>query len=257
MNTPASSRWQLHALGTGAAQAADLGNAAAVLERDDTPLLLMDCGPDVPARFRAAYGRLPAALYLTHLHMDHVGGLETLFYELYFARAAQPCRLYAHAALVPLLQARLADFPRLIAEGGVQFWDVFQLIPCTRGFWLDALWFEVFAVRHHRAQSAFGLALPGSFVWTGDTRPIPEALAVHAARNERVFHDCGLHANPSHTGLEDLPREYSAALRARLMLYHQASAADADALRDAGYAVLAPGERVALTPPLPVDELAG
>ena len=250
--------WTMHALGTGAAQAAELGNAAAVLEHEGRPLLLIDCGPDVVARYRQAYGTLPAALYLTHLHMDHVGGLEALFYQLWFEGDRRaPCKLFLHAALVPLLQARIADYPRLLAEGGVQFWDAFQLLPASRGFWLDGHWFELFAGRHHRAQSAFGLALPGCMVWTGDTRPIPEALAVHAARGERVFHDCGLLPNPSHTGLEDLAREYPPDLRARLVLYHQASRGDADTLRAAGYAVLDPGQRVVLPQPARVADDAG
>ena len=250
--------WSLHALGTGAAQSDGLGNAAAVLEHDGRPLLLIDCGPEVPARYRQAYGALPTALYLTHLHMDHVGGLEALFYQLWFEGGRRtPCKLFLHAALVPLLQARIADYPRLLAEGGAQFWDAFQLIPCSRGFWLEGLWFEVFATRHHRAQSAFGLALPGSFVWSGDTRPIPEMLAVHATRGERVFHDCGRVPNPSHTGLEDLAREYPAELRTRMTLYHQASRADADALRGAGCDVLAPGQRVALPSPQPAGDDAG
>ena len=250
--------WTMHALGTGAAQAAELGNAAAVLEHEGRPLLLIDCGPDVVARYRQAYGTLPAALYLTHLHMDHVGGLEALFYQLWFEGDRRaPCKLFLHAALVPLLQARIADYPRLLAEGGVQFWDAFQLLPASRGFWLDGHWFELFAGRHHRAQSAFGLALPGCMVWTGDTRPIPEALAVHAARGERVFHDCGLLPNPSHTGLEDLAREYPPDLRARLVLYHQASRGDADKLRAAGYTVLDPGQRVVLPQPARVADDAG
>lgn len=250
--------WTLHALGTGAANASELGNAAAVIERDGTPLLLIDCGPDVPARYVDAYGAPPPAVYLTHLHMDHVGGLEGLFYRLWFDPVRRGrTRLFLHADLVPLLQARLADFPRLLAEGGAQFWDAFHTVPCSRGFWLHETWFDVFAVRHHRPRTAYGLGLRGSFVWTGDTRPIPEVLGEYAAHGERVFHDCGLHANASHTGMEDLPREYPEALRQRLCLYHQASASDAQAMRDAGYAVLAPGQRVALGGPAPLADDAG
>ncbi len=59
-------------------------------------------------------------------------------------------------------------------------------------------------------------------------------LARFANDNELIAHDCGLHGNPSHTGVDDLEREYSAELRARMMLYHYASVADGQALAARG-----------------------
>jgi hypothetical protein len=81
-------------------------------------------------------------------------------------------------------------------------------------------------VRHHWPETAYGLRLQGALTWSGDTRPIPEMLARFASDNELIAHDCGLHGNPSHTGVDDLEREYSAELQARMMLYHYASVAD-------------------------------
>lgn len=251
--------WHLHFLGTGAAHAAaELGSSAVVLERDGVPVLLVDCGPDTLGRYLDAYGALPPALYVTHTHMDHVAGLEGLFIKLWFdERLRGTTRLFAHAALLPWLQARVADYPGVLAEGGVNFWEAFRLVPCTRGFWLDGLWFDVFATRHHRPNTSFGLALPGSFAYTGDTRPIPEALAQHAGGDVLVAHDCGLVGNPSHTGIDDIEREYDAALRRRLLLYHYGSAADGAALAARGYRVAAAGQRVALGAPLPPHADAG
>ena len=79
-------------------------------------------------------------------------------------------------------------------------------------------------------------------MWTGDTRPIPEQLARHAAQGELIAHDCGLIGNPSHTGVEDLEREYSDELRARMVLYHYASVADGQALEQRGLRVARPGQ---------------
>lgn len=250
--------WNLHFLGTGAAHASALGSSAGVLERDGQPLLLIDCGADTLQRYVDAYGALPPALFITHTHMDHVAGLENLFAQLWFpSPRPAPMRLITHAALVPLLQGRVADYPGVAAEGGVNFWDAFQLLPCSRGFWLDDLWFEVFPSRHHRPNTSFGLALPGSMVWTGDTRPIPEMLDVHAHRGERVAHDCGLQGNPSHTGIDDLERDYPAVLRQRLIAYHYGSEADGEALESRGLRVARPGQRINLPPPLPVAADAG
>jgi hypothetical protein len=99
--------------------------------------------------------------------------------------------------------------------------------------------------------TSFALALRGSVVWTGDTRPIPEMLAHYAARGETVAHDCGLVGNPSHTGVDDLDREYPEELRSRLVLYHYGSEADAAALIARGYRIARAGERLALAAPQP------
>jgi ribonuclease BN (tRNA processing enzyme) len=242
--------WHLNFLGVGAAHAVELGSSAAVLERDGTPLLLVDCGPDTLDRYMAAYGALPTAIFITHTHMDHVAGLERLFIKQWFdERLRGTARVFIHAGLLPWLQTRVADYPSALAEGGVNFWEAFRLVPCTRGFWLDGLWFDVFATRHHVPGTSFGLALDGSFVYTGDTRPIPEVLARHAGGGEIIAHDCSLVGNPSHTGIDDIEREYPESLRRQMMLYHYGSVADGVALAARGSRIATSGERVALAAP--------
>lgn len=239
--------WHVRFVGVGAAHAAALGASAAVLERDDAPLLLIDCGPGTLDRYLAAYGTPPTALFLTHTHLDHVADLELLFARLWFdTRLRGHTKIFVHAALLPWLQGRVADYPGVLAEGGVNFWEAFQLLPCTRGFWLDGCWFDVFATRHHMPGTSYGLALEGSVVYTGDTRPIPEVLALRAAHGELVAHDCSLVGNPSHTGVDDLAREYPPDLGTRLLLYHYGSAADGIALATRGYRIAHPDERIAL-----------
>ena len=119
--------WQLRFLGTGAAHAVELGSSSAVLEHDGRPQLLIDCGPDTLDRYQAAYGSLPSAIYITHVHLDHVGGLERLFIRLWFDQALRGnCKLFMHASLVPWLQGRVADYPGVLAEGGANIIDISQ-----------------------------------------------------------------------------------------------------------------------------------
>lgn len=242
----------LRFLGVGAAQAVELGSSSAVLECDGAPLLLIDCGPEILDSYLKHYSDVPRAIYITHTHMDHVAGLERLFYRCYFDAALRAkVRLYVAAPLVPLLQARVADYPNVVAEGGANFWDAFQLISLSRGFWHAGLWFDVFATRHHAPNTSFGLALQGSFLYTGDTRPIPEVVSHYAKGNELIAHDCGIVGNPSHTGADDVEREYSPELRTRLLLYHYASVADGELLRAQGYRVAERGESYTLHQPVP------
>lgn len=218
----------------------------ATIERDGHPWLTIDCGNEGLTAFYARYGAMPQAIFVTHVHLDHVGGFERLFVDRYFSEQRGQTRIYVPATVMPLLQRRVADYPNVLAEGGANFWDAFQLIVVGDAFWHDGIRLEVFPVRHHWPESAYGLRLPGAVVWTGDTRPIPEMLARYADDDELIAHDCGLIGNPSHTGLDDLEREYPAALQRRMVLYHYGSADEADAMRRRGHRVASAGERVAL-----------
>ena len=238
--------------GVGNASAVELGSAMATLEREGVPWLTIDCGGEGLTAFQARYGDMPRAVFITHVHLDHVAGMERLFVASYFdpARRGQ-VRLYVPAPLVPLLHQRIASYPNVLAEGGANFWDAFQLVPVGEAFWHDGQRLEVFPVRHHWPETAFGLRLRGSVVWTGDTRPIPEMLARHADAGELIAHDCGLHGNPSHSGIEDLEREYPRELLARCLLYHYGSEEEVAALRARGMRVAVPGEAIVLGEPSP------
>lgn len=240
----------LHFLGVGNAHGAhDLGTSAAVLERNGDPVLTIDCGPGVPTAHARAYGgRLPQALFLTHTHLDHIAGLENLFYRAWFQAGGERhlVRLYAPVTIVEALHRRLADPRFALAEGGVNFWEAFHLVPVSEGFWHAGLYFRVFPVRHHGLGSAWGLMLAGRFLYTGDTRPIPEAVADLARDGETLFHDCCLTGNPSHTGLNDLATHYREADLRRMVLYHYDSETVAGQMVAAGYRVARPGERYLL-----------
>ncbi|MCC8362065.1 MBL fold metallo-hydrolase [Lysobacter sp. A6] len=245
--------WSLRLQGVGNAFATELGSAMATIERDGAPWLTVDCGNDGLTHYLAHYGAPPRALFITHAHLDHVGGFERLFGSVYWNDALRgEVKLYVPAPLVPLLQQRIGSYPNAIAEGGANFWDAFRVVPVGDHFWHDGVRLEVFATRHHWPDTSFGLRLRGSVAWTGDTRPIAEQLAKFANEGELVFHDCALHGNPSHSGIDDLEREYPAELLSRCRLYHYASAADGATLEARGHRIARAGELVPLPAPTAV-----
>ena len=230
-------------LGVGAAHALELGASSAVYEKNGAPQLLIDCGPGVPRRFQGHYGRAPAAVFITHVHLDHIAGLEQLQTSSALSPGNPPVRLYVPVAILSDLHARVATLRFPLAEGGGNFWDAFQLVPVSDGFWHRGAWFDVFEVRHHAPGFAWGIRLAGRFVFTGDTRPIPEMLRHQGRCGETLFHDCDWKGNPSHTGWPDLLREYDPDLRERLVVYHYSSATAAERMVRAGARVARAGQR--------------
>ncbi|MGB5832483.1 MAG: MBL fold metallo-hydrolase [Thiohalocapsa sp.] len=254
------SHLDLRFLGVGNSQALTLGSSSAVLEADDDPWLLLDCGPRTLESYLVHYQVLPEALFITHAHFDHIGGLEGLYYRLATAAdASASVRMYVPVPLIPVLQRRLADYPNLLAEGGSNFWDVFQLIPVSENFWHRDWQFTVFPVRHHEHLSAFGLSLEGVFLYSGDTRPIPEVINRYAKRGEWIFHDCCSVPNPSHTGVGDIRAEYKPEQWQRMVLYHYESEQAGALIENQGLRIVRRGQRFDLDqrPPLTTKETCG
>lgn len=240
-----ASDYSLKFLGTGSGGQPDMGCSAAVLELNQQPILLIDCGYGTLSAYQKHYKRLPQAIFITHGHLDHIADLEILTVQ---ARLQEPppIRLYVPLNLITLLHQRLATYPGAMAEGGHNFWQSFQLLPVTDTFIHQDLTFRLHATRHHQPGSSYALHLPGVLFYSGDTRPIPEILCHEMSGQERIFHDCGLQPNPSHTGLDDLAREYPPALRQRFVLYHYANEQAAATLEQAGYQVARPGDSISL-----------
>ncbi len=230
----------LRFLGVGGSHSVGLGPASAVLECGGRPVLLIDCGPGTPRSFKEHYGHWPQAIFVTHVHLDHVGGLEQL-YSWIRPDGGTPARIYVPSEIVHLLHQRMGCLSNSLTEGRGNFWDSFQIVPVSGGFWHAGRWFDVFETRHHAPRFAFGLRLAGRFLYTGDTRPIPELLRHYGNTGERLFHDCALEHNLSHTGWTDIEREYETCLRRRMVLYHYESKAAGDQLESFGVVVARPG----------------
>ena len=235
-------------MGVGDASQEGLGHAAAVLDIDSRHRLLIDCGPGVLASFTEKYHALPDALFITHCHLDHIADFEKLFIKAWFSDRQKPLiKLFVPVAIIPLLHERVATYPGALAEGGVNFWDAFQLVPVSSDFEFAGERFQVLPVRHHRPLSAFGLYLEDKFFYTGDTRPIPELLTHEISEKTQIFHDCSIVGNPSHSGLDDLLREYNEALLNRLFVYHYHQASDREQFEQAGLSVVLKGQEFLFT----------
>ncbi|ESP92438.1 MBL fold metallo-hydrolase [Pseudoalteromonas luteoviolacea] len=218
-------------LGVGDASSVELGNSACVLQCRSVPWLLIDCGHDTLSRYEQVFpDSLPSAVFITHLHYDHIGGLEQLYFKA--ALSGHQVRLYVPVFLVQQLCAMLR-YTKL-AETKVDVWHTFILHPVSESFWHLGVKLWTYPVRHHAPNSAFALHIPSIVFYSGDTRPIPELLTHVSSDGEVILHDCAVKGNPSHSGIEDLIREYSHSQRNRLWAYHYHSEQDRNAFVQAG-----------------------
>lgn len=233
----------IHFLGCGNAHSMELGNSSAVFEQGDC-LLCIDMGFTAYHAYKDRYKALPEAVFITHGHLDHIGGLENLFFDAYF-NAKSLVKLFVPVSLVSLIHKKLASIEHALAEGNANFWDAFQLVPVEEAFWYRGLKFTVFENRHHQPGFSYGLALSGKFLYSGDTKPIPEVINFHASNGELIFHDLSLTNQPSHTFVDELTC-YTKNVLSRCWFYHLSNADDVQQCEERGFNVVKPNQTFTL-----------
>lgn len=240
-------------LGTGAAftVAEDNFQSNAILQDDGGRCLLIDCGTDVRRALRAAgLSRHDlAGAYVSHLHGDHIGGLEWLGFSTYFDPDAGRLPLFVPEPLVtPLWHDTLKGGMGALDHGPARLEDYFDVrpVPSGRHFVFGGTRIDLVPVDHIRCglstMASYGLMIEapaGPVLFTSDCLFQPDTLMPYYDRARLIFHDCdtgptpgGVHAHFQQ--LSTLPE----AVRAKMWLYHHADGPlpDACAAGFAGFA---------------------
>ena len=220
-----------------------------MLLEDSGKRLLIDCGGD--ARHALAAVGLGAndvdALYVSHLHADHIGGIEWLGFSRYFGNALKP-DLYvnerlSHALWDHSLRGGMASHQGVILTLDHFFTPVHR-IPINGSFrWGHTDCRLVQTVHYmdgYEIVPSYGLLLridnnpgAGEVFLTTDTQFAPNQIMDFYRRASVIFQDCetspyksGVHAH--YTELVTLPDD----VRAKMWLYHYQDGPLPDAPKD-------------------------
>jgi ribonuclease BN (tRNA processing enzyme) len=142
-------------LGSGSAFTVGMDNFQSnmLLIADNGQKLLIDCGTDI--RFtlhREGFSYLDIHnVYLSHLHSDHVGGLEYLGFSQRFDSRCPKTNLYLSEDIASELWSRTLSGGMRSTEGSLsELEDYFTVKPILPhgSFWWENIQFELIAAHH-------------------------------------------------------------------------------------------------------------
>jgi ribonuclease BN (tRNA processing enzyme) len=208
-----------------------------VFESDAGKRLLLDCGGD--ARFslgelgatNANIGSWCDGVYVSHLHADHIGGLEWLGFCTYFNPKSPKPKLWIVDTLIDDLWDSLKGGMRSIQNKQMRLIDFFdvQPTPINSSFvWESYVFWPVQTVHvmdGMRIVPSYGLLVEspiGKTTYiTTDTQFAPRQIETFYNRAEQIFHDCETSLYPSgvHAHYNDM-RNLDSKYKEKMWLYH-------------------------------------
>lgn len=204
-----------------------------LLLADNGKKLLIDCGTDI--RFSLTHAKYVAndidAVYISHLHADHIGGLEWFALQRKFALHSNKPALIIHEQLVqPLWEHSLSGGLKTLDDHDATLHDYFSvhIVADKEVYEWYGLQLSLIQTIHVHSNGelmpsyALDIRYKGkNFFITTDTQFTPEFLEKFYQAATIVFHDCetlpvpsGVHAHFNQ--LQSLPPE----IKAKTWLYH-------------------------------------
>jgi ribonuclease BN (tRNA processing enzyme) len=270
----------LSVLGSGAAFSRRYGTTCSLLTLPSGDAWLIDCGRQAPEQLAEAgigWHRITGQL-VTHVHGDHVYGLEEFAFVRYYCRGGaieavvkggpRP-RLAAHGAVLaelwevlgPSLRYRSSESGEPVTGTLADYFDVLGptlVEPPRRSAWNHAERFHsqelsVLAREtrhvHGKPSTSFEFALPGAngrcAWWSGDAVVDADLLNGLAPRTSVFFHDCTFTEFPGqvHGLFSDFEKLEPELRRKIVLMHHEDDIEDYRARAEAlGFRLAMPGD---------------
>lgn len=203
--------------------------------------LLIDCGSDVRhamAALNISY-KLIDAVYISHFHADHVGGLEWLAFTTYFDPEAKKPDLIIHPNMVKILwDNSISAGLESLQEKQATIDEYFNVNPeCTDEYFIwENIKFKLIQTIHvyngPDLMPSYGLFFETGkrkvFIST-DTQFTPDLFIEYYKKADLIFHDCNTGQRCSvHANFDEL-KTLDADIKAKMWLYHYTNDANLDA----------------------------
>ncbi|MGG2199470.1 MULTISPECIES: MBL fold metallo-hydrolase [Paenibacillus] len=201
---------QLQMIGTGSAFAKTFYNNNALIYLNDFTLLI-DCGYTAPrALFELGISldQIDAVL-ITHIHADHVGGLEELAFQCLYTFKRRIKLLVPFSIEHMLWDHSLRGGLENKDEGISSLNDYFDVIPLAENTPISIrpdLTVRLLPTDHIRGKKSYSLLLNDRLFYSADARFDLELLmSLHIKGCDHFLHDCQLHSpGHVHASLEEL-----------------------------------------------------
>ncbi|KAA0445245.1 MAG: MBL fold metallo-hydrolase [Candidatus Thioglobus sp.] len=209
---------ELIILGCGSSDALKNYNAnVAVINQQGT--LLIDCGYSIKHALAAQNMGIESvdAIFITHIHGDHIFGLERIAFENYY-KYHKKIALYLHPSLYKTLwDESLKGSLGHTDKGSAVLEDYFDVHFVEDKFELFGNHYQLLKVKHIKGVAAFGLNINEDIFYSGDTTPICEIL--QDLRFNVGLHDATFSASEVHSSVDSLLENYPEHIRKKLYLH--------------------------------------
>jgi ribonuclease BN (tRNA processing enzyme) len=193
--------------------------------------LLIDCGSDARhslANINCSFNEIDN-VFISHLHSDHIGGLEWLGFSRLYDKGGDLSHLFIPKLLItPLWENCLKGGMNSFKEKEAQLDDFFQVHPVDESFIWEKIKFTLIKTIHvysnHKLLPSYGLFIESGkskILFTGDTCFTPEIFSKFYQQADIIFHDCETSAKKSgvHSNFADL-KNLPAKIKMKTWLYH-------------------------------------
>lgn len=195
-------------VGTGSAFAKKYDNNNALIETDNFRLLI-DCGITLPKalhQMELSFSEIDAVL-ISHIHGDHVGGLEEFAFQMMFKYSRKPVLFIAETLIEPLWEHTLRG--GLTQEPLNKLDDFFDVRPLEANKEIElhpGVIVELVQTKHILNKPSYSFLFNRRFFYSADMRFDGALLRKLVDQGvSTIYHDCQLEApGIVHASLEEL-----------------------------------------------------